>query len=316
MSFIKRLILCVFLFQNENVYAAYQYQQSNMTTLPGDQLLSLTDTGGNFGGVLRVGAGNPAVGLILLHGRGADYTDGHVILPLRDTLNAAGYTTLSIDTPQPSVNITNGKITDYGNYLYDLTANPAPNTVFPELYDRVVSAETELKSLGVQDLILVGFSLGSRMGSAFMANTNIQNPLNVLGFIGVGMGSELTPGAQLLDTQTTIAGINKPVLDLFGSLDQEASPGASTRKNNYNGSSYTQLIISQTLLNPPNTQAVNHQLIGYEDQLTQNVGNWMASYAPLTTPVPLPGAAWLFASTLAGLVGLNRCKCLPKVLNG
>jgi hypothetical protein len=83
--------------------------------------------GGLFPGILREGEGSPSTGVILLHGRGA-HPDSHVVGPLRNSLNALGYTTLSIALPVPADSNANGVQTDFADYVADV---PGVNYAFP-----------------------------------------------------------------------------------------------------------------------------------------------------------------------------------------
>src|SRR5688572_16715592 len=122
--------------------------------------------GGLFPGILREGEGSPSTGVILLHGRGA-HPDSHVVGPLRNSLNALGYTTLSIALPVPADSNANGVQTDFADYVADVSG---VNYAFTELYARVRAAESELQGHAIDRAVLIGFSLGSRMGAAFMAH--------------------------------------------------------------------------------------------------------------------------------------------------
>ena len=55
-----------------------------------------------FNGLLLEGSSNPNVGVIFFHGRLGQTPNGDVVRHLRQSLNADGYTTLSIDNPVPS----------------------------------------------------------------------------------------------------------------------------------------------------------------------------------------------------------------------
>src|SRR3546814_8399192 len=69
-----------------------------------DEALSLDSAAeggsGRFAALLLEGGGRPATGVVLLHGRNGN-PDSAVVGPLRRSLNAAGYTTLSLQNPIP-----------------------------------------------------------------------------------------------------------------------------------------------------------------------------------------------------------------------
>ena len=246
---------------------AYSYNLGSPSV--GDTPLTLNSVtnGGSdsFSAVLRQGAGYPTVGIILLHGRGESLYDGQVILPLRLALNAVGYTTLSIDTPVPKFPPPLPVPADpynYSNFQFD--ASTGANYVFPELYARIRSATDELKSLGIGKAVLIGFSLGSRMGSAYM-HYGSAGSIPIVAFAGIGMGTDAV--ASVLDTPTSLTGVTVPVLDLYGSLDNSDVVGvnAIARKSAYTGCFYEQFM----------QVGSGHQWVDFEAHLISYVENWI-----------------------------------------
>ncbi|MEJ2687967.1 MAG: hypothetical protein P8124_12350, partial [Gammaproteobacteria bacterium] len=166
-----------------------------------------------FDGLLRDGTGAPSVAVVLLHGRGST-SDGPVVHELRISLHDAGYTTFSLDEPVPT---TGTAFSDYISDVYNA------NYVFPETYARLRAAIDWLHSNrpSINKVVVLGFSMGSRMGSAFMAYgglpTNVTVP--VVGYVGIGMYA--TSGVDPLDIGITLTKwtIAPPVLDLYGSAD-------------------------------------------------------------------------------------------------
>ncbi|MGE0557659.1 MAG: PEP-CTERM sorting domain-containing protein [Burkholderiales bacterium] len=271
MKYVGYILLSVACACSSIVHAAYVYNAGALS--PGDTLLFLDSTGNggdtnSFDAVLREGTSK--VGVILLHGRGERTSDGHVILPLRLDLHTKGYTTLSIDTPLPDP-VINANPANYSNFQAD-AALGGTNYVFPELYSRVQAATDELQSRGIERAVLVGFSMGSRLGSAYMS-FGAAGSIPIVGFIGVGMASDNM--ASLLDTPTSLAGISVPVLDLYGSLDNfTVLNSAANRAAAYAGPSYTQIEQAGT----------EHQWVDYEPQLISHVDRWMNVYAPVPEP--------------------------------
>jgi hypothetical protein len=249
----------------------FAYNYNSGVPAPGDTSLTLNSV--NYGGsdsfsaVLR--NGSSPVGVILIHGRGESLFDGHVILPLRLDLNMRGYTTLSIETPVPKPPPPlpdSANPYAYTNFQFD--AGPAgANYVFPELYARVRAAADELKSHGNSKVVLISFSLGSRLGAAYLSHGS-PGSLPVVGFAGIGMGGAAV--ASLLDTPTSIHGITVPLLDLYGSQDNsDVLARAADRRAAYTGPSYSQYIQGGS----------GHLWVGYEPQLISYVKDWITSVA-------------------------------------
>lgn len=246
--------------------------------------LNSTAEGGNssFSGEL-LETSCAKTGVVMFHGRGLAPT-GPVTQELRTSLQRAGYTTLAIDNPKPLNNQT-----DFSSYANDVSSD---NYVFPEAYARMRTAINHLQSLGVERVVVAGFSLGSRLAAAHVARGQIDE-LPVVGFIGVGMyGNSIEP----LNVSTTLDEISVPVLDLYGDVDTNAVNTAAARLNAYNsgtGTDYTQTTL-------PCTTGTNcHQLEGIRGDDTQpfevNANAWMQAVAAATlvsgcTPtVPVSG---------------------------
>ncbi len=209
-------------------------------------------------------------GVVLYHGRGLSPT-GPVVEEIRTSLNRAGYTTLSIDNPVPL----NG-LTDFTSYVNDIGID---NYVFPEAYARMRTAINYLQSLGVEQVVVAGFSLGSRLASAHVARGQ-DDELPILGLVGVGMYAN---SIEPLNVSTTLDEVSVPVLDLYGDADTNAAITASARLAAYNsgaGQDYTQnVIVCISGLNC-------HQLEGLKGDgsmpLEVNVNAWMQAVAPAT----------------------------------
>lgn len=207
-------------------------------------------------------------GVVLFHGRGSTPT-GPVVEELRASLYRAGYTTLSIDNPIPL----NG-LTDFPSYVNDIGTD---NYVFPEAYARIRTAINYLQTLGVEDVVVAGFSLGSRLATAHAARGQIDE-LPILGLIGVGMyGNSIDP----LNVSETLDEVSIPVVDIYGDADTDAASTAAARLAAYNsgaGLDYTQTeLVCIVGLNC-------HQLEGLKGDDTMplevTVNAWMQAVAP------------------------------------
>lgn len=248
--------------------------------------------GGNsnaFAGLLLPGNGTPDVGVVLLHGRGAD-PDGPVVKELRQSLNAKGYTTLSIQEPIPAGG------TLFQDYINDVTG---PNFVFPETYARVRTAVNVLRARGVQKVVVLGFDMGSRLASAHVARGQMDE-LPIVGLVGVGMEATSIP-YDPLNVSFTLDEVTVPVLDIYGDADTTAINTAPARLRVYNpgtGTSYTQVMVECA---DATIDCVNHEFFngntGMEYKRPSNpvldneVAKWMTTHAPLRradTAPPMP----------------------------
>lgn len=174
------------------------------------------------------------VGVVMFHGRGSTPT-GPVVAEISNSLNRAGYTTISIANPLPL-----NQQTDFNSYVNDVNSD---NYVFPEAYARIRTAINHLQSLGVEQVVVAGFSLGSRLATAHVARGQTDE-LPVIGLIGVGMyGTSIDP----LNVSATLDEVSVPVLDVYGDTDTNALNTALARQNAYNagnGTSYTQSVLT------------------------------------------------------------------------
>lgn len=208
------------------------------------------------------------VGVVMYHGRGSS-PSGPVVEEIRNSLNRAGYTTLSIENPVPL----NG-LTDFTSYVKDVGTD---NYVFPEAFARMRTAINHLQSLGAEEVVVAGFSLGSRLATAHVARGQIDE-IPILGLLGIGMyGTSIEP----LNVSTTLDEVTMPVIDIYGDVDTNAVNTAPARLSAYNtgsGVNYTQTVI-------PCIGGLNcHQLEGLKGDdsmpLEININAWMQAVAP------------------------------------
>ncbi len=209
---------------------------------------------GPFGALLL--AGDPHLpGIVLFHGRNSN-PDGPVVGQLRRSLAAAGYTTLSLENPLPPTG------DEFADYLTDVGG---PNYVFPEAGARAAAALRELQRLNVRSVVLLGFSMGSRLLSAFLASDKNER-LPILGFVGLGLGVN---GAGPLNATTTLRNVRVPVLDICGDADADVANSAPHRKASYEagpGKSYRQVVL---------TGGIPHNFAGAGAELERTVLDWL-----------------------------------------
>jgi len=185
------------------------------------------------------------VGVILAHGQGLD-PDSNVVGPLRRAINKdLGFHTLSLQMPVLPGAKTPEKYLEYG-------------ATFPEAYQTIQAGIDFLKKeKGVERIYLMGYSMGGRMTSAFLA----QNPgSGVTGYIGVGL---LGGGPEPLNTNLNLKKTVLPVIDIYADSGPDAK-GAEFRKP-FVSERYTQEVIP----------GAKHDYQGFEDQVAKAVIAWL-----------------------------------------
>lgn len=180
--------------------------------------------------------------VILAHGRGQG-PDGNVVGPLRRAIaKDAGLHTLSVQLPVLAT-------PDYSAYA----------STFPEAYKTFQSAIDFLtKEKAVKRIYVMGYSMGARMTTAFLATRHVPE---VVGYIGVGV---LEGGGELLDANLNIRKLTVPVIDLYA--DSTPLDFVSAEKRNaLVGDRYKQVQI----------RGANHSFRGYDNALSEVVVAWL-----------------------------------------
>jgi dienelactone hydrolase len=213
-------------------------------------------------GLLLAGAGKPATGVVLLHGR-AGSPDGAAVGFMRKALNRAGYWTLSLANPIPKAG------DEFPNYVADLAAE---NYVFPEAFARVRAGLAALKARGVRDAALAGFSMGGRMQAAFLAEGGGKAALPIKGLIALSIGVN---GSGPLNTANTLGRVAVPVIDVCGEADTDFAGSQGKRKEAYGagaGKEFTAFIAKGN---------IPHNLAGAEVEVEKQVIAWLGKIAPV-----------------------------------
>lgn len=213
------------------------------------RLLTFLFTAASFGAVAQMPRGEyleakgSKVAVVLAHGRGGS-ADGNVVGPLRRAIHKdLGFHTLSLEMPDPGV---------------DSPADPALAAAFPEAYQRIQSAiEFLKKEKGVERIYLMGYSMGGRMTSAFLAN---RSDAAVVGYIGVGL---LAGGQDPVNTTLNLKNAKIPVIDVYAENDRDAQ-FAAFRKS----------FVSERFVQVP-IPGAKHDYRGYEKQVTDAVVEWL-----------------------------------------
>jgi len=194
-------------------------------------------------------AGKTDVGVVLLHGHGGT-ADGNVVGPLMRMFNTEfGYHTLSLDLPQVT-GMSAGP---------QLAAAYAPR--YPEVEKRIEQGIDYLvRQKNVKAVYLVGFSVGARMMTAYLAKHPGQT------FAGYVSVSTSCGGPEPMDSNDNLTRVKVPVLDIYGTgLPNDVSCAAG-RKN-----------LAETMDRYKVVQVAGapHNFRGYEAQLSTQVAEWV-----------------------------------------
>jgi len=183
--------------------------------------------------------------VILAHGQGLD-PDSHVVGPLRRAINQElGFHTLSIQMP-----VIPGKRTPEVFEEYAST--------FPDAYKRIQAAVDFLKKeKGVERVYLMGYSMGGRMTSAFLAN---HPEAGIAGFVGVGLWAG---GQEPLNTNLNLRKVKIPVIDVYAEDDRDAKFAA-----------FRKAFVSERFRQVP-IPGAKHSYRGHEKQVTDVVVAWL-----------------------------------------
>jgi len=180
--------------------------------------------------------------VVLAHGIGGG-PDAKVVGPLRKAINKElGFYTLSLQMP-----VLPGK---------DFRAH-AP--AFPDAYKTIQAGIDYLtKEKGVKRIYIVGYSMGARMTSAFLAE---QPHPAVVGFIGVGV---LEGGGEPLDANQNLRRVRLPVIDIYADKTPLDLRSAENRQSLVSDS-YRQIRI----------EGADHSFRGYDERVAQVIIAWL-----------------------------------------
>lgn len=177
------------------------------------------------------------MGLIVVHGIGI-HPDWGMVGTLRQSLAEQGYTTLSIQMPILAV---------------DAQADAYEPTM-PEAAERLQLAANYLKTKGYNRIAIVSHSMGSRMSHFYMA----RNPPDIAAWASLGLGGK-----------DSYAGIQAPVLDLYGANDLPAVlAGAKNRLASLKGNPR-----SRQMMIP----GADHFFAGHEEAMVKAVKDFLDS---------------------------------------
>jgi pimeloyl-ACP methyl ester carboxylesterase len=190
---------------------------------------------------------------IILHGRGAhpDWMD--VVYPLRSQLPDYGWKTLSIQMPLAA--------SGSEDWVYE--------ALIPEAFSRIAAAVDYLKQQKVTNIVLIGHSLGARMGVAYLAQ---GAPKAIRAFVAVGLSADRRRPDE--GTLGAMRQVRLPFIDLYGSQDL-ASVVETTQER---------ALAARLADNPAYRQTeiagADHFFRGLDDTLVARVRAWMGRVAP------------------------------------
>ena len=180
--------------------------------------------------------------VILCHGRGQHPT-WDVVDPLRKGIHEQlGYHTVSLQMPT-----TGGNWRTYEEH-------------FPDAYARIAATVKVLQQKGIKRIYLMGHSMGSRMATAYLANTNNHG---ISGFIGIGVRNARIGGP--MDSASNLEEIEIPVIDIYGDGGDGKDEKHAARREELVSDTYIQVLIPDA----------DHRFDGNENDMVKAVVDWL-----------------------------------------
>ncbi len=219
--------------------------------LPVTEIVRLQSAIGEFLSLYRgYGTEKPRGAVIILHGMGGHPDWPEIVNPLRTTLPASGWATLSVQLPVLSPA---DSIADYGLTMGEAT-------------QRIEAAVQQLQDWRFLNIVVIGYSFGAATAAQALSTDNINK--NVNAFVGISMQAPqfLSPRLKLLKQ---LQSISIPVLDIYGSRDtievlNEADDRRLAARKNGNAA-YRQIIV----------EGADHYFTGLEDVLIKRIQGWL-----------------------------------------
>ena len=179
--------------------------------------------------------------VILCHGRGQHPT-WDVVDPLRKGIHEQlGYHTVSLQMPTGSVGWK--KYADF----------------FPDAYSRISSTVKALQDKGIKKIFLMGHSMGTRMATAYLANTENHG---IQGYIGIGMRNG---GPDPLNSNENLDSVNIPVIDIYGDGGEGVDANHAAAREGHVSERYKQVLIPYA----------DHRFDGNESDMVKAVVAWL-----------------------------------------
>jgi len=217
--------------------------------------------------------GTPRGAAVLLHGFNANPDWPEVIHPLRTRLPEHGWATLSIQLP--------------------VTATDAPPDAWQAnlalAAPRINAAAAWLKGKEFNDLVLIGHSLGARMGAEYLAGLHGAPDPGYRAFVAIGLSADPQQPAQ--GSLLALGRIRLPLLDLYGERDfggvtqsaaarKRAALSAPGRGEADGGPGYRQVRVP----------GADHFFRGLDGLLVSRVRAWLSQFGEAPADPESPGA--------------------------
>lgn len=266
LRFLILLIALVYGPQGLAYNRSYEERISNelaASAVDGDEIW-LSSGAGRFLALYRdFATAEPRGAVILVHGMGghADWPD--VIMPLRESLPALGWATLSLQMPvlSPTENFA-----DYGQTL-------------GEAKRRLRVAVSQLRDWRYQNVVILGHSFGAATAVHALAGGGLDD---VRALVGISMQAQqfLNPRLRLLRELESIA---IPVLDIYAARDMpevllEVDDRRLAARKNGN-QDYQQAVVD----------GADHYFTGLDDVLLRRIQGWLLKISPESRAVDEDG---------------------------
>lgn len=229
--FVQSLFVLAVLACQPIVHASDKAKEARWAKAVGEDVMVgdavwLTAGKDRFLGLYTEASGTPRGAAIILHGIGAhpDWVD--VVAPLRSELPERGWTTLSIQMP---ILRNEAKPEEY----YPL---------FVEVPPRINAAITYLQAKGYRDIVLVGHSMGSRMGLYYLSEDK-QAAHNIKAMVALGLSILSKNPPKEFEMGRMISRLPVPMLDVHGTEDTISMPSMKQRVAMGKGQKYYQHMI-------------------------------------------------------------------------
>jgi len=185
---------------------------------------------------------------IILHGRGLHPNRDTVIHPLRSSLPASGWETLSLQMP----------VLDGEAKYYDYVP------IFPQAHPRIEAAIKFLRERGVEKIVLIAHSCGAHMAMSWI---DAHGDSDISAYVGIGMGA--TDYKQPMAKPFPLEKMRVPVLDIYAGDDFPAVLRMAPERK----------AMIEKAGNPQSAQQViegaEHYFEGSNDALVESISEWL-----------------------------------------